>query len=404
MSNSSHTLTFEGSAVLDGDIRKFGFTSAYFDGADERISVADSTDFELGSGAFTIECWVRYATDPSTETFSSGMVSKYASATADRGFSMDYKNDDHFRFLWSTDGGAPTSHEAVWVPVADTWYHAAVSRSGDVLYMFIDGELLASPAITGSLYDMGEPVSIGSIDGTGGTMDGWIENVRITKGVARYTATFTPPERAYPTVAAIPEPSIEQTLTFNAAYSHPSITISNGDRTMTQTTPAGSWMWGNGPQTDEKLRASGGKWMYEVVIDSMPSTSAFVGVGWGNGNKSGLSTVYAGNTNGGAQLIDDENGTLCRMYKGAPANSFVTATTSRYPLDAGGTIITFGLDLDNDTCSCYMDGLAMIEDQAFALNGSEDDSVLWYVKSFQGAVITLPTTITYPIEGYTVWK
>ena len=221
----------------------------------------------------------------------------------------------------------------------------------------------------------------------------------INTGMTIISGSFTNSRPRNPPVS-----TIEQTLTFNAAYSHPNITISNGDRTMTQTTPSGSWMWGNGPQTDEKLRASGGKWMYEVVIDSMPSTSAFVGVGWGNGNKSGLSTVYAGNTNGGAQLIDDENGTLCRMYKGANANTFVTATTSRYPLDAGGTIITFGLDLDNDTCSCYMDGLAMIEDQAFALNGLEDDSVLWYVKSFQGAVITLPTTITYPIEGYTVWK
>ena len=64
LSNSGHTLTFAGNAALDGDIRKFGFTSAQFDGTGDGITAADSTDFDLGSGQFTVEAHVRFNGDP----------------------------------------------------------------------------------------------------------------------------------------------------------------------------------------------------------------------------------------------------------------------------------------------------------------------------------------------------
>ena len=197
---------------------------------------------------------------------------------------------------------------------------------------------------------------------------------------------------------------IAQNLTFARKHGT-SVTLSNGGLTMVGST--GNWFYacpGAAEDSDSsKLRADGGQWMYEVTIDNIPSTNAYCSIGFGNDNTAQFDTVVCGNGNGCALLVDDQNGTLSRLYYGSSPSTFQNASNPSFPLDAGGTVVTMGIDLDNDTVSAYMDG-ELVHSRAYSLNGAEDDRIIPVVKSMWGPQMTLNTTVQYPIDGYTVWK
>jgi hypothetical protein len=90
------------------------------------------------------------------------------------------------------------------------WYHVAVVRDlSGVHRTYIDGVQLNTDTDTVGVFDSNSTLDIGVLReggvGLNRYMNGWIENVRITKGVCRYPGgtTFTPPERAYPTVSNV---------------------------------------------------------------------------------------------------------------------------------------------------------------------------------------------------------
>lgn len=145
LSSSAHALTFVDNAQLDGDMRKFGFTSLYCDGTGDLVTAPDSTDWKFGTGQFTVEGWVRYEVDPSGSNVA--MVGHYQPTGDERGWAIDY-DQTRLRFGWTTNGQAGTHAQVTynWNPAADTWYYLTVSRDASNLYMFIDGVLVASPS------------------------------------------------------------------------------------------------------------------------------------------------------------------------------------------------------------------------------------------------------------------
>ena len=81
-------------------------------------------------------------------------------------------------------------------PTKNVWNHIAVSRSGSTIYAFVNGTLVYSGANTTN-YIAG-PLSIASIPtSAGNTVSGYVDDLRITKGVARYTSNFTAPTSAF---------------------------------------------------------------------------------------------------------------------------------------------------------------------------------------------------------------
>jgi len=214
LSNSAHTLTFNSNSVLDGDIRKYGFTSCLMDGVSDYVSAADHADWDLGAGDWTIECWTRFNGDPGTTNMT--FVAQWED-TSGKSWIFDYYNN-LARMLYSANGTSGFfGLQAAWNPVGDAWYHVACVRNGSTIEIFIDGTSIGTDTAIGTttLYNSTAPLRIGSADvpsETGANMDGWIENVRITKGVARYTAAFTPPERAFPTQRAFVDSDIWPTM------------------------------------------------------------------------------------------------------------------------------------------------------------------------------------------------
>jgi hypothetical protein len=183
---------------IDTAQSKFGGSSALFDGADDNLAFADSIDFSLGSNDFTIDFWVRFNALPGVGGWA--MLVNKASSTADNMY-IGIENRAGVYYLWldvlSSSAVVVRTSQIITLSTS-TWYHLAVVRSGSTFKLFKDGTQLGTdytdsdpiPRTTGYLY-LGIYIS-GDYD-----FNGWMDEFRFSKGIARWTANFTPPTSEY---------------------------------------------------------------------------------------------------------------------------------------------------------------------------------------------------------------
>jgi len=189
-----HIATVNGNAQIDTAQKKIGNGSILFDGTGDYLTVPDSADWHFGSGDFTIESYVRRAVT-GTEHL---VVSQYNSSINEVSFWFGI-DADHIRFVaYSTGTGtAILTLVGTTTVTASEWHHVAVTRSGNNWYLFLDGLLEDSDAASGTLFDASTPLNIGMAIYSGGSpsgnFNGHIDELRISKGIARYTANFTAP-------------------------------------------------------------------------------------------------------------------------------------------------------------------------------------------------------------------
>ena len=105
------------------------------------------------------------------------------------------KNPDLRRHAATSFEAFPSGLGAV---ANDTWYHMALSREGTSMRWFVDGDLKDTQTVSTDINPSTDGLRIGAPNYTSGEyINGWIEEFRFSKGVARYTANFTPPTAAY---------------------------------------------------------------------------------------------------------------------------------------------------------------------------------------------------------------
>jgi hypothetical protein len=193
-----HTVTANGNAQIDTAQSKFGGASGLFDGTGDYLSIPDSDDW-LISADYTIEGWVRFAALTGNHVF----CSQYENTTNQRSwfFRRTTGNLLTFQLHQSTGASNATAStvEGAWTPVIDTWYHMAVTRAVNTYRIFAAGAVIASNS-HGSPINSNQPLIFGAINSSGFTqfLNGWLDDWRITKGVARYTGAFTPPTSPFP--------------------------------------------------------------------------------------------------------------------------------------------------------------------------------------------------------------
>jgi hypothetical protein len=191
-SSSAKTVTANGNAQIDTAQSKFGGASGLFDGTDDYLTMADSADWDFGTGDFTVEGWFRFTAHTSIMVF----LSNYLNASA--GWYFRYRSDTG---ALNFGNGDVSLISVSWTPSDSVWYHITAARSGTSLRIFVDGTQVGSTAtdstnITGSSTSM----YVGTLFSGSPLQDynGWIDDLRITKGVARYTSNFTAPSAAFP--------------------------------------------------------------------------------------------------------------------------------------------------------------------------------------------------------------
>lgn len=210
-SPSPKALTVYGGAKISTAESKFGGASAYFDGAGGYLAVANQSDFAFGTQDFTIEWWsFRTATKSDALIFSTSV-----DGGANGGYWIDFEGN-HLAMYGPALGRIIRADE---VGTADgVWNHWAVTRSGTTVRAFKNGGLLATASNATSLIATNARVGgTETFGGYDGWFNGYIDDLRITRGVARYTTNFTPPTAALPDVA----PSYELSGTVTGSTGSP---------------------------------------------------------------------------------------------------------------------------------------------------------------------------------------
>jgi len=180
------TITANGDAQLKTAQKKFGTASLYLDGTGDYVTVNSLTDFVFDAD-FALEGWF-YPTNV-TGTFSLFTIGGEA---ADRYTTMIENGTLKGNFYGSstvTFGGTIS---------INTWTHIAFTRSGSTIRAFVNGTLLGTTdTVAGDVGNNGS-FRIGS-DGSGSAnFVGYVDDVRVSKGTARHTSSFTAPSSALP--------------------------------------------------------------------------------------------------------------------------------------------------------------------------------------------------------------
>jgi hypothetical protein len=180
-SSSPKTVTAFGNAQISTAQSKFGGTSIAFDGTGDYLTVASDAAFVFGTGDFTIELWIK-----TTDTVG-GLVTKIAGGSGNWDLVLNVSN-----VYFQNQYFAVNLYNRNATTILDNnWHHLAVCRSGTSHRCFFDGVQQGSTVTDSNNYNGTGDLRIGS-DGYG-DFNGYIDDLRITKGVARYTTTFTPP-------------------------------------------------------------------------------------------------------------------------------------------------------------------------------------------------------------------
>lgn len=192
-SGSGHTVTANGNAQTDTAQYKFGTASALFDGTGDYLSIPNSADWQLGTGDFTVDFWIRWANLQNSTPIDIG------DGGGASGLKIRFSNTNKRWELYANASEiTDTSHSHT--PAADTWYHFAVTRTGSTLKLYINGSKIGNTESNSTNITCGTTVLIGKAQTGGDTEDhdGWIDEVRIVKGVAVWTAdSFTVPSDPY---------------------------------------------------------------------------------------------------------------------------------------------------------------------------------------------------------------
>lgn len=177
--------------------KKFGAGALRLNGTSSSFAVVkNSPDFDFGNGSFTVDWW-QYA----TSWVNGSAIFRRQSDNTCQGFLLGHISTTLGNLVYmasntsSWDIANAVSLGAL--PALNTWVHYAVVRNGNTFYTFMNGVQQAT--WTSSLSLMAAPANhamyIGHWGGNG--FNGYVDEIRISKGIARWTANFTPPTRAY---------------------------------------------------------------------------------------------------------------------------------------------------------------------------------------------------------------
>ncbi|MDD2871933.1 MAG: LamG domain-containing protein, partial [Candidatus Gracilibacteria bacterium] len=191
-SESQHTGTFNGNISITNASKKYGSSSYSFDGASDYISLPTSTDFDFGSGDFTIDGWFKVPNVTGYKTIFASQ-SDFEIGMFLVGNKMGYfasSNGTSWNMLLGDTGGQNAQGTISITP--NVRHHFAYVRNGSNWYGFIDGQLdISKTGINGTIVQKNEVFNIGRWGNASYWYNGEIDEFRVSKGIARWTSDFS---------------------------------------------------------------------------------------------------------------------------------------------------------------------------------------------------------------------
>jgi hypothetical protein len=217
---TAKTVTSTNGAQISTAQSRFGGASGLFDGVNDYLDVSGTTDFDFGTGDFTIETFIR----PSSTGGLRCIFSRQdLGPTGPTSMAVQVRlNGTFLESVFRQSGSATVYVTTGTTAIAtNTWTHVAVTRASGTVRLFVAGNVDGTTAgVTSSLNSTTSTpkvaaLAIATLPVTD-FFNGYMDEVRVTKGVARYTANFTPP------AAPFPDGSYSQNLNQGVVLRNPS--------------------------------------------------------------------------------------------------------------------------------------------------------------------------------------
>lgn len=184
--------------IFNGTTPKFGGASGYFNNVDAYLTSPNNSGFDFSTGDWTVELFcnlipveadilINKAVGAGIFPFQLRIINSRFNA---RGYNNSVIPSLTYNLGFST---GPTI-------VAGNWYHVAVARQGSNFYLYVDGILIDLAVSSSNLYYSPSNLSIGATDDGLGLVSGYLDEVRITKGLCRYPngLNFVVPSSEFP--------------------------------------------------------------------------------------------------------------------------------------------------------------------------------------------------------------
>ena len=189
-----------GNAQISTAQSKFGGASIYIPANAANAYIPPSINLDFGTGDFTVESWV-FSVNTGIglfPTFISSVTGWSAGASGHRFNNTGSANKFSFHLNGAGDPFIVSANTFSF----NVWYHYALTRSGNTWRMFVNGNLEATGTYSAAFNQALGGIRLGYAqwDGANGYYNGYLDDLRITKGYARYTANFTPPTAPFPTL------------------------------------------------------------------------------------------------------------------------------------------------------------------------------------------------------------
>ena len=192
---NDYATTLMGATTRSAVYSKFGEYSAYFPGStNSYLSVVDSDDWNFGAGDFTIDFWIKsdggFGDNGLFGTSQGGggqtKMGCYLDSISSGYLTIHRNGTTSFNISWA------------WSPADNTEYHVAIVRNGSSWYLFVNGvQTGGTQTQSQGFQDVSSDLRIGT-DGEGWkAFKGWIDEFRISKGIARWVSNFTLPTEEY---------------------------------------------------------------------------------------------------------------------------------------------------------------------------------------------------------------
>lgn len=179
---AKNVLETVGNAQIDTTTKKFGTGALEFDGNGDYLTTPSNQWVSWGTGDFTIEAWIYW------DSLSSESAIMWGS-----GVGWTFYIYPANKLQWGTTSPQTPANLLQGSTTLSTgqWYHIAVTRASNTITLWVNGQ--SDGTVTDSAnYSAAGSLQVG-VSHSGNYFDGFIDDLRITKGLARYTSTFTPP-------------------------------------------------------------------------------------------------------------------------------------------------------------------------------------------------------------------
>lgn len=183
------------------NIFKYGLSSIYFNGTSSYTIAPYNPFYNLGSGNFTVDFWVYFNSTAANQQ----IISQYNATYFNWGISIGPTGT--LSYYLSSNGSSWNIANGVSMGTFTTgsWYHIALVRNGSVFTPYINGTAGTTSTSSSALYTVNAPLTIGALFNAGSStfdtqtistfanyFNGYLDDIRFTKGIARYTTGFTP--------------------------------------------------------------------------------------------------------------------------------------------------------------------------------------------------------------------